>query len=117
MDSLVGVKPVAIYQDIIWFLSEHSERIVHSLNGGTQDIDAIDHFGFDMSDGPGDGFFFDDPAHPFTVLRRDLLAVVETRASESFRKDNGGSKNRACEAATTCFIAASFQSALFQIWF
>lgn len=82
----------------------------HSHTGGLVDVDAVDGFGIDFSDGVGESDAADFAIEFFALLAGELFGVGEAHAGEDagfFRQDNGGCNDGTEERAAADFVNAS----------
>ena len=105
----VGMEFVAIYQDELWSSLQCVEGAVHGEQRGLQDVYPVNCFGAHFGYCPGKTFFFNDFAQSIALVCRKLFGIIQQRMVKIFGQNNRCREHRACQAATTCFVAASLQ--------
>lgn len=91
-------------QDIVCRRLELLDRELHSEAGSMVDVDAVDGFGVDGSDGPGDGTLLDTAGKDFAVGRFELFGIVKTTDGFARAQDHGTGYNRTEERAAANLI-------------
>jgi len=105
-DPGIGLKSVAIHQDVLRAEAELVEGQVHGPDGGLQDVDAVDFFRFDLRDSIGEGLLANDRTHLCSCSLAHLFGVVQQGVVEVGRQDDGSGKHGPCQAASACLVAA-----------
>lgn len=107
-DLAVGGESVAV--DYYGFRPqfESVERAMHGKNGCAQNIDPVNFFIIDNSDGPCESLVFNDGAKLVATFLADLFRIIEPRMAESSGKDNRGGVDRTGQTASSGFVATGF---------
>lgn len=104
----VWIEAVAVNDDVLRTETESVKSSVHGKDAGAKDVYLVYLFSCDYAKSPSDGIAFYLCAEVIALFGGELFRIVEKGIGIVWRENDCRSINAACKAASTGFIAASF---------
>lgn len=114
---MVWMEAVAVDQDVLRADCKEVKCAVHACYRCVEDVYTVNLFSTDHDDCPCEGVFFNVRSELPSFFLRQLFAVVESGAFESFGQYYGSACHRSAQATPSGFIASGFGNPGIQVWF